>query len=189
MTTIKKTKTFKLLLLLALLSISFTSCSPTDELSEEVVNVDEVDEIETRGTYDKTFFMMTGTYYYFGYTNPKYDLVRVSFYSDTDEFVQIEEVLKSHEELMIQASEEGWERYKFVSTRVFVEYNVIYYTSGGIPLMINPDYETTEFQLDLHLSENIEAYVRAIIDPTSIDSTIFAERIEMFRNRDLVFYQ
>ena len=169
-----------------MLSVGFVnmSCSPDEELTTEE------EQNGPRQTYSKVFFMMTGTYYYDEQINPKYDIIKAWFYYDTDEFVQVEKVLKSHEELMIQASEKGWDSYGFVSTRVFVEYNITYYESdSSIPLMINPDYETTEFQLDLHLSENIQSGVDVPGNGGDLYRSMFANRIELFRNMDLVFYQ
>lgn len=157
MKNIKFIKAIRLSLLVAMLSIGFTtmSCSPSDDLS------DDTEEIVERRTYQRHFFTITGVYYESGIANPEYSLVKASLYSDTNEFIRIEDVLKSHEELMEQANEESWGVGKSLSTIVFIEYNynaVANDPSGNsvVPLLINPDYETAEFQLSMHLSESIE---------------------------------
>ena len=95
MKNIKTVKLVRLSLIAVFMSIGFTflSCSPSDELSDDVGIIEEVVE---REIYEKPFFMMTGVYFEDGIPNPKYDLVLAQLYVDTDEFIKACEIAMEH---------------------------------------------------------------------------------------------
>ena len=173
MTTIKNTKTFKLLLLLALLSISFTSCSPTDELSREVSNVDEVDEVEEREPWINSVFIIVGYNYdtfdacEVGVIEPIYELVLADLDRDTKELISVTEVISDSDFILQQhtfyqgttdAGDPNNPRYNYHPyTWYFINSNApIEGVDEGCayPLVINPDLDRQE-QLDRHLNPNL----------------------------------
>lgn len=168
MTTIKNTKTFKLLLLLALLSISFTSCSPTDELSREVSDVDNVDEVEDREPWIQSVFIIVGYDYSFdpcgvGAIDPIYNKVLADLDRDTKELISIIEVLDDadfiyQQHIVYEGTTDAGGLYNpHPYTRYFIENNApIEGVDDGCayPLVINPDLDRQE-QLDRHLNPNL----------------------------------
>jgi len=168
MRTIKKTKTFKLLLLLSLLSVALSSCSPTDELSREVTSVDNVDESDP---WVQSVFIIVGYNDSWDVCSesiepvyikePIYELVLADIDEDTKELISIVEVISDADSI--------FQQYEFYSngynyedipnfnphpyTRYFIELNS---DSDGCsyPLVINPNLDMQE-QLDTHLNPNL----------------------------------
>jgi hypothetical protein len=150
MKNIKFIKAMRLSLLVAMLSLGFTtmSCSPDDELiTEEVDNVDEV--------YNRYVFMIVGQNSYSGVVEPEYNLVFAEFNTETDDFIKVKFVYKDWDRLKSEAYNYS-RKMGVIGTHVFLEYN---YSGCNKPLIINPDYGTPETQLNLHLSQDIIDYL------------------------------
>ena len=183
MRNIKFIKAMRLSLLVAMLSLGFTtmSCSPSDDLSEDSQTVEVVDEYPE--TYEKIVFMISGTYYDNGVPTPKYDLVSVELDNLTDELVRINIVQRTHEELKTYAFMNYGSLMGMITTHIFLDYN--YSKVCRVPLMINPNYETPEYQLSLHLSQAIiDALIERDRDPIhdnfQLDNVL--EEIEALRD-------
>ena len=180
MRNIKFIKAMRLSLLVAMLSLGFTtmSCSPDDELTtEEVGNVDEV--------YGRYVFMIVGKNNYSGVVDPEYNLVYAEFNAETDDFMGVRFVYRDWDQLKSEAFNYS-RKMGVTGTHVFLKYN----DSGcSKPLIINPDYLTPEDQLNMHLSQDIiDNLIERDRNPlyTSFPLEQVIEKIESLRDCSII---
>lgn len=157
MKTIKTVKLVRLSIIAALMSIgfAFTSCSPSDEIIEDTETVGEV--VDAPETYTKQVFIIVGVDSWNGVREPNYNLVTVELDIETDEFVRIAGINRTHEQLKREVFNYNGDDLGLTGTHAFLLYN--WRGQCEIPLMINLNYETPEFQLEVHLSQDIIDYL------------------------------
>lgn len=172
MRTIKLVKLVRLSVIATFMSIGFVflSCSP-DDLSREVVDVDELNEevddnSENNNTEDSTYtslvFISTDAFQIdesdmgYQYFSLEYEIFVAEFDSSDDSFLSVIELYKSKEDLIQEYHDLTLSGYPWdISTRMssmFIYYNL----ECEVPLLINEEFNLSEeFILEHHLSENI----------------------------------